>query len=189
MIGVYEKGFYTVRDTSGKHTKVYRTWSNMLRRCEPGGIEQKLHPTYVGCEVHPDFIKFQDFAAWCHKQVGFGNHGWDLDKDILVPGNKVYGPDTCCFVPQELNKLLLVKTVTGIYPVGVYLEKKSGRYKSQISIDGRRHTLGRFDTSESAYAVYQTAKIAEIHRQAEKYRSVIDHRVYIALKNYNLIEN
>ena len=41
------------------------------------------------------------------------SEGRYLDKDILVRGNKLYSPDTCLFVPQEINNLLTVQNKRG----------------------------------------------------------------------------
>lgn len=61
---------------------------------------QRRQPTYVGCTVDPAWHKLSDFKVWFDENY---RPGYQLDKDILVPGNKVYGPDTCVFVPQRLN--------------------------------------------------------------------------------------
>ncbi len=128
---------------------------------------------------------YQDFAEWFHSQVGSNIVGWHLDKDIIIPGNKVYGPDTCCFVPQSLNKLLTHnKTTKGEFDVGVHLKKSSGKYGATISIDTIRHHIGYFETPEEASVAYQIAKIKDIHRQANLYKGMIDPRAYDALINY-----
>ena len=55
---------------------------------------------YVDVTCVPEWHLFQTFAEWCDVQIGFNNEGWHLDKDILVKGNKIYGPDFCAFVPE-----------------------------------------------------------------------------------------
>lgn len=185
-IGISEPGRYTSR-VDNKHTIEYKSWMNLINRCRPGGVFQTNHPAYVGCSIHPDFIKFQWFAEWCNNQIGFGNDGWALDKDILVPGNKVYGPDVCVFVPRGLNNLLTHKRSNqGLYPTGVSYFKDRGNYIAQVCIDGRNKTLGYFDTPELAEAAYKTAKVADIHRRAEIWKDQIDPRVYTALSNYKI---
>jgi hypothetical protein len=42
--------------------------------------------------------------------------------------------------------------------LGVCLEKSSGRYKAQITIDGKNKCLGRFNTPAIAHAAYLAAK-------------------------------
>lgn len=185
-IGLYEKGRYPGK-VGDKQTKEYMLWKNMLNRCRPGGKHQFNHPSYVGCSVHPDFIKFQDFAEWCQHQIGFGNEDWALDKDILIQGNKVYGPDFCCFIPSGLNKLFNHnKSDRGVYPTGVSFFSRRLVFKSEINIDGRSVFLGYFPTPEAAESVYKISKTNEIHRQAELWVAQIDPRVYEALLNYKV---
>ncbi len=99
-------GFIGVGDNkvseNGKITKVYQTWQGMLQRCYSEAL-QKIKPWYVGCTVHPDWHNFQVFAKWYDKNYPTDGNKYDLDKDILVEGNRVYGPETCMFVSHEKN--------------------------------------------------------------------------------------
>lgn len=194
-VGIYEKGRHEAW-VDNKNTKEYETWNGIHKRCEVGGRFQKTRPSYIGCSVHRDFIKFQDFAEWCQTQIGFDNDGWALDKDILVSGNKVYGPDTCVFVPVELNNLLTHKQSTkGDLPTGVSIRPvripkyktdydQTPVYRAQIKAGGTVIFLGYFDTPEAAEAVYKVAKTKEIRRRAELVKDQIDPRAYNALMNY-----
>ena len=77
----------------------------------------------------------------------------DLDKDILFKGNKVYSPETCCFVPHAVNTLFLNgKKNRGDFPLGVHFDKSKGKYRAEMSFMGRQIKLGTFDTAESAFA-------------------------------------
>ena len=84
---------------SGKINKVYNTWHDMLKRCYDPATQVR-QPTYVGCSVNKEWHNFQVFATWFEEHYIDGYH---LAKDIKVPGNKVYGPDTCTFVSQAKN--------------------------------------------------------------------------------------
>lgn len=180
-IGIYEKGLYQCR-MNGKPTKEYQLWDSMIHRCSPD--YQTRMPSYLGVTVHPDFIRFQDFAAWCHKQIGF-SAGYELDKDILSSGNKVYGPDTCCFVPKKINMMLTHNQSTNKgLPVGVLYLPKPNKYRAAIRHSGKTHHLGLFDTPELASYEYRRAKRAEIYRQAALYRPTIDPKVFKALISY-----
>ena len=76
----------------------------------------------------------------------------DLDKDILFKGNKVYSPETCCFVPHAVNTLFLNgKKNRGDFPLGVHFDKSKGKYRAEMSFMGRQIKLGTFDTAESAF--------------------------------------
>jgi hypothetical protein len=81
------------------NTLAYETWSSMFKRCYSEKVH-KSRPTYKECTVHPDWHNFQVFAEWFQE-----NHflGAQLDKDILVENNKVYGPTTCLMVTQQQN--------------------------------------------------------------------------------------
>ena len=84
---------------NGRSTKVYSTWLGMLVRCYDPKTQIR-QPTYVGCSVAKEWQCFQTFATWFNEHYIDGYH---LDKDIKVPGNKVYGPDTCMFVSRDEN--------------------------------------------------------------------------------------
>lgn len=184
-IGIYEKGKYSSK-LEGSFTREYRVWEKMLQRCKPDGWQQRNKPAYVGCEVHPDFIKFQWFAEWCNNQIGFGESGFEFDKDILLPGNKVYGPDTCCFVPGQINKLLIKNYRNrGDCPIGVSYDKVRQNYRSEVSDCSKTIQLGRFKTSCEAFDAYRSAKMQIVHRVAETWKGKIDHRVYEAMMQYD----
>ena len=79
----------------------YVRWDNMLKRCYSSSVH-KTHPTYIGCSVTPEWHYFSKFRFWMENQKW---EGLALDKDLLVKGNQVYGPDTCCFIPGAINGL------------------------------------------------------------------------------------
>ena len=78
---------------------VYTRWVNMIRRCYDES-SREMCPSYSGCTVHPDWHNFQKYAEWfeLNKPKDFTPSKYHIDKDIKVPGNKVYGPTTCTFV-------------------------------------------------------------------------------------------
>ena len=159
----------------------------MLRRCY-NDTYQKKNPTYIDCEVSDNFKSYEYFYEWCHKQVGFNSKDWQLDKDLLVKGNKVYSEDSCIFIPKEINLLLTKSTASrGEYLIGVYWSKTNKAFRAQINKNkGKREHLGYFNTELEAYNVYKTAKEAYIKELAEKWKSQIDTRAYEALMNYQV---
>lgn len=180
--GIYRPGKY-VAAIDKQPTKEYRLWIGMLSRCAENGPIQKNQPAYIGCSVNQGFVHFQDFAEWCNNQIGFGLPGWQLDKDILVPGNKVYGPDTCCFVPSAINSLM-VKPQKSELPTGITFYKPTGKYVASISLFGARKYLGCSDSIESLVPVYLAEKSRYLIQVANQWKDRLDLRVYDALIVY-----
>lgn len=130
----------------------------MLRRC--GGdskIILKL-PSYSECSVCEEWKRYSEFKKW-YDSHSCGNDNLDLDKDILIEGNKVYSPDTCLLVPRKINELLSKRKRknNGEYSNGVYLSRKK-TYVAQLTKKGKSYHLGCFKTHEEALACYQKAK-------------------------------
>ena len=171
---------------NGLMVREYTIWQSMLLRCYDEKSRFK-YETYKDCIVSENFKSYQFFKNWCRDQVGFENKGWNLDKDILFKGNKFYSEDTCCFVPQEINKLFLkAKRARGIYPIGVSFNKKAGLFSSRIYSNGVAKHIGYFKTPEEAFKEYKKAKEDYVKEVAEKWKGEISTRVYEALTDYEV---
>ena len=187
---VYSVGVVGVKypiSEDGVHTKEYGLWKNMLRRCYSITYKQK-HPTYEGCECSENFKSYEYFYEWCNKQVGFNNKDWQMDKDLLVKGNKVYSEDSCVFIPAEINSLLVKSDKKrGKHLIGVYWSKTNKAFVAQVSMNkGKREHLGYFKTEVEAFNAYKQAKEAFIKEQANKWKGKIDIMAYNALINYEV---
>ena len=175
----------------GVLTKEYELWCNMLRRCY-SDVYKKKSPTYECCEVSNKFKNYEYFYEWCNKQIGFGVNGngnqFQLDKDLLIKGNKVYSESTCVFIPVEINLLLNKRTASrGEYLIGVYWNKRANAFVSRVRKNkGKQEWLGCFNTEIEAFNTYKEAKEAFVKEQANKWKSQIDPRVYNALMNYQV---
>lgn len=170
----------------GKHTKVYCLWNNMIKRCYSDTIS-KLHPTYQDCKVSENFKYFTFFRNWCLSQKGFNQDGWHLDKDILIKGNKVYSEDTCVFVPQEINKLLIKSnSKRGEHLIGVCYHSRDKCFVAKLNVEGRKMHLGYYDTEHEAFLAYKQEKETYIKEVANKWKDQIDPRAYEALMNYQV---
>ena len=85
--------------------------------------------------------------------------GKDLDKDIKIPGNKIYSPETCLFVSSEINKLLNQNSVArGKYPIGVHTNQAGNRFVAACKANGKTNSLGTFSTAEEAHSAYKAFK-------------------------------
>ncbi|QVG64031.1 HNH homing endonuclease/ putative DNA-binding protein [Acinetobacter phage Mithridates] len=191
VYGVGINDFDTPVVIQGKAIHSYTVWKHMLRRCYSDKYHQS-HPTYKGCEVEPFLLSFTNFYNFIRGLKGFGEvdekgRTFVLDKDLLVKGNKTYGVDTICFVPQELNLFLTTcGRSRGDLPVGVSWSEPDKRYRSQITLFGKVTHLGNYKSVEEAFMAYKLAKEAQAKELAEKWKDKIDQRVYDALMNYTV---
>ena len=123
----------------------------MIKRCYSTKY-QLNQPTYKGCTVHPDWHNFQSFAKWFDDNYDYKSKDQNLDKDLLESGNRVYSKDNCIIVPKWLNSFTLSKQASrGEFPVGVCMNKKTGRFASYCTKEGRKVHLGYFSTPEQAH--------------------------------------
>jgi hypothetical protein len=135
-------------------------WSVMIQRCYSERFQDK-YPTYKGCTVDDRWIRFMQFRDWMMTQDWEGK---SLDKDIIVPGNKVYGPDTATFVTRDTNQFIVDRSRSrGQYPIGACWHSRQKKFAAQIGNgSGKPITLGYFDTAQDAHLAWK----AEKHRQA-----------------------
>lgn len=106
---VYGIGYVGVGETptteNGRSTRVYRLWSDMLRRCYSG---ESKYPTYSDCSVDESWHCFQTFASDIKSIEGYElwlkDHNYQLDKDVKVEGNRLYSKDTCMFITFQENQ-------------------------------------------------------------------------------------
>ena len=187
---VYSVGIVGIKyppSINNRNTKEYDLWHSMLQRCYSTTLKKK-RPTYEVCKCSDNFKSYEYFYEWCNEQIGFGNEGWQLDKDLLIKGNKVYSESTCVFIPKEINSLLTKSTASrGKYPIGVYWSKRDKAFVAMVCKNkGKQEYLGHFKTEMEAFDAYKTAKESFIKEQAEKWKGKIGERAYEALMNYTV---
>ena len=167
--------------------KEYELWKNMLQRCYSKKYIS-LNPTYIGCYVEDYLLSFTNFYNFIHTLKGH-DLGYQMDKDLLVKGNKCYSRDTIVFVPKEINTFLTTgkySTKNSELPIGVYYDKERQLYNSNIILYNKRKHLGRFNTPVEAFNVYKEAKEQQAKVLAERWKDKIDERAYNALMNYKV---
>jgi hypothetical protein len=163
----------------GKDTKAYSSWVGMLKRCYCEK-EQLRSPSYLGCTVEESWLCFQVFAEWYYSQFGH-DLGYQLDKDLLIKGNKVYSADTCCLVPREVNQLISYKyRKANTMPTGV-AQRSETRFRACLNVYSKNKIIGTYDTSKEASDAYVKAKQCHVRNVAEDWIGKVDNKVYQAL--------
>lgn len=136
----------------------YNTWAGMLERC----YSNKSHvrnPAYIGCSVAKEWQTFSVFRVWMAAQMWEGNQ---LDKDLLIPGNRVYSHVACRFIDRVVNTFILDnQTSRGAYPTGVCWTKANRKFAAQCNnpFTGKRGHIGYFDCPNEAHLAWATRKL------------------------------
>ena len=160
---------------SKKEMKSYYVWASMIRRCYDEN-ELKKRPSYTGCSVCDEWLLFSNFKQWFDENYV---DGYQLDKDIIVSKNKIYSPNTCCFVPKEINSV--IKRVGFRRDKYIGTTKNYNKYGASISKYGKHISLGYYYNIEDAYSAYKKAKEDYLKELANKYKENISEAVYNAL--------
>lgn len=143
----------------------YRKWRDMLTRCYSKKFHQR-QPTYKGCIVSEEWLLFSNFRKWMVEQ------DWEkkeLEKDLLVYGNKVYSAETCVFVTSQVNVFLTDSGKTrGEWPIGVYWRRYVGKFMAQCRnpFTGKRENLGYFLCPYEAHRAWLKRKLELAHQLA-----------------------
>ena len=185
MYGVgYHGLLYTNSDCES-----YKRWHYMMNRCYSRAVHE-LQPEYEECTVCEEWLNYSNFKLWYDEHIvacKVLGADFELDKDILIKGNKEYSPETVCLVPKLVNSLFTNgKKNRGNYPLGVYYEKEKNKYRACMSFMGDRIKLGTFGTVEDAFARYKEYKEDFIKDIAEQYKEKIPDKIYQSMMNWQV---
>ena len=174
-------------DSNGKRKESYYSWKRMLKRCYD---EQSKYNTYKDCTVCEEWLCYANFEKWYNENYyEIDGERTELDKDILLKGNKVYSPITCVFVPKNINALFEKSNkIRNSFYIGVRQHSKyKNKYMAECS-DGHNKNkyLGIFDNPKEAFYAYKTHKENLIKEIAEKYKESIPNKLYEAMFNYKV---
>ena len=140
----------------------YRVWVDMLRRCYSSKFQER-HPTYKGCSVSEEWLRFSNFKRWMENKDW---EGMQLDKDILFEGNKVYSKETCVFVTKGVNMFTIDRgNDRGEWMIGVSWNKRDGKFQSQCRnpFTKKQEHLGYFTCEQEAHQAWIKRKLELAH--------------------------
>ena len=187
------EGIYKTR-IAGIKTKACQLWENLRNRTEYLPLRNpSRHGKYADVIVCGEWKDFQVFADWFYstKSNGHYHEGWTLDKDLLVKGCKVYSPETCVFLPPEVNRALNTRSrARGELPVGLcYGGKNRAFIDMQYGCDDPDYHVWKYfpvDQVAEAFAEYKVAREGNIRNMAITYEGKLDSRAYSALLSYTI---
>jgi hypothetical protein len=97
--------------------QAFQLWHNVIKRCY-SDKDLKGYKKY-GVTVDDRWLCFANFLEDLPQLENFslwleggkeGREKYNLDKDFIVPGNKVYSREVCMFLPESLNKAFTSRT-------------------------------------------------------------------------------
>jgi hypothetical protein len=100
-------GFVGGKEYNVKHF-LYKRWKNMLERCYKKTNKDYISYGKKGFLVCEEWHNFQNYVKDVITIQGFDenkakNRLIELDKDILVKGNKIYSKETCMWIDKTIN--------------------------------------------------------------------------------------
>jgi hypothetical protein len=154
--------------------------------------DHELYPfisaeSYEFAEVDTPWVFFSNFSQWAKNKYRPGYH---LDKDLLVEGNTLYSPDTCCFLPPRINSAF--KPNSKVSPIGRGVRMKTSLggciYYEAYTADFatvKWKSLGCYKTVEDAHKTWQLSRIANLNSCIEYLYDLDfqDERVFTAINN------
>lgn len=172
--------------SSKKKDFAYQCWSNMLSRCYDDESYCFYRYGGAGVTVCNSWHNYQNFAEWYYTHH---KEGFEIDKDLTVPKCKVYSPETCSFVPKDINVLLVSSNAArGDCPVGVCNIR--GKYVVFMHDGDGQVYFGRYEDQNDAFQEYKKQKTNRIRRLAQKhyYAGDIHTTVYENLMKWEVVE-
>ena len=175
-VGVNDADYMTVPRINGVKTMcpAYSAWTAMIYRAYSGEYHER-NPTYRGAAVCNEWLSFMSFRKWW-----ISNHrdGWALDKDLLVIGNKKYGPKECLYVPVWLNTFTLdCGASRGKLPIGVTYDKRKGMFMAQCKNLSSNSFIGYFCDPLEAHVAWRERK-NKLAKELKPSMDAIDLRIY-----------
>lgn len=165
---------YKQQGNTVKYKRLYNIWHGMIYRCN-----YEKHAGYgrygaVGITVCKEWeSSFNTFVEWAL------NNGYEEHLTIdRIDNGKGYEPSNCrwaTYEEQEVNRKMLKNNTTGV--TGVYYLKREKRYRSMMRRNGKRYTLGFYDTFEEA--VEDKLRAEEYYKEngtLEGVRSVLNYK-------------
>lgn len=144
----------------------YRKWNSMKQRCGTA-------KGYVGVTICDEWNNFENFYQWMLKKKSSCEYvdGWEIDKDVLQPlvKHKVYSPNTCIFIPNNINCAIVGIDVYSHKPSNcLYWDKNRNKWQVKLKMYNKTIHLGRFEDKIDGFVAYINAKIKYMQELIDK---------------------
>lgn len=164
------------------HEKLYSKWASMICR----GYSEKYKakkPTYKDVSVCSDWHNFQNFAKWAVNRDDYLEE-WEIDKDILIASNRIYSPESCCFVPRIINCAIRSSALKDKTKIPFRISGGQKQYKVFITLDNSVKKALYFKDIEQAHSAVVEFKTKRVKELAEQFKQQLNSEVYLKLSNF-----
>ena len=168
-------------DSFTRDNCIYSKWSNMMQRSYDE-ITHRLKPYYAMCSSEIEWLNFSNYREW-HRENMMGDRKLDLDKDLLLQGNTMYGSQTCTLIPHFTNTLF--ETTKGV-ETNIVRNNTTGKYDVTMIVLGKREEVGTFDTEDEARQGFVAYKQDYIRKFAKKCKGKVPYKTYEAMLNWKV---
>jgi hypothetical protein len=139
--------------------KLYNSWKSIFSRCySPSSLKKR--PTYNGCTISEEWHLLSNYKSWYEENYV---EGWQIDKDLLFPRNKIYSAETCLFIPLAINSLFTLRhNDRGELPLGVHYHTANKRYRAGCKNRNGKRLEKELGNPTDAHFWYLEKKISVI---------------------------
>lgn len=145
-------------------------WNNIIQRCYNPNATNYSYYGSDGVIVSENWLNFSNFKKWWQDNYyDIGDEKLVVDKDILIPNNKIYDSETCLIIPVSFNSMF----------AGITKEYKNNKRDLPIGIhkqDNGHYQITMFNTSFSNFISLEDA----VETRTNIYKALISGMV----KNY-----
>lgn len=156
---------------SAREELAHTIWKSMMYKSFARDLPKDERRMSAVTGIWKEFSKFYD---WFVQQPCSELNPVYLNKDLLFPGNNVYGPSACVLLPKEVHELLNEARITRSD-----LEALKGEYVG-------RHGQAVEIAIQDAYEASRKVMEDQVRTVAIKYKDVLDDRAYRKLMLYRV---
>lgn len=155
----------------------FHTWASLRTRTLDTNFKQR-HKSYIDCSLCEEWMCMQNFCDWAESTKPKDTSvKWELDKDLLIEGNKLYSPETCCWLPKEINLFLSKMGEKAIYPKtlkdGSEVYVVFVREGKEKQVEKGSHYIGTYYSYEMAVDKWRWVKKQRLNSLIKQYEHLM----------------
>ena len=152
----------------------YVVWQAMRQRL----VHKEWYKDVTICaewETYEGFLEWFNSNEFSNYRDELGNF-YVLGKDVLGSERRLYSPETCAFIPQQLNNMFRRKSSS--MKSGVqYLSRQKNPYRAYINYNRKHIHLGYYSTEDEAHSKFLEARKDCLKNFLEVHSGRLDARV------------